>query len=46
MKIKNIQNIVGPMPIVDPFILAAYHYDNYPEGNGKFGPKASLEGKN
>ena len=46
MKVKNIQKVVGPMPIGDPFILGAYHYDKYPEGNGKFGPKTSLAGKN
>lgn len=34
------------MNIGDPFIFGAYHYDLYPEGNGKFGPKASLEGHN
>lgn len=35
------------MPIGDPFILGAYHYDKYPKGNGKFGPDASLlKGRN
>ena len=45
MKIKNISKVVGPMPIGDPFILGAYHFDNYPKGNGKMGPAASLAGK-
>lgn len=47
MNIKNITKVVGPMPIRDPFILGAYHYDEYPNGNGKMGPDPSLlVGKN
>ncbi|MGG5905318.1 pirin family protein, partial [Sphingobacterium daejeonense] len=47
MKIKNITKVVGPMPIRDPYILGAYHYDQYPKGNGKMGPDpALLAGKN
>ena len=47
MKIKNITKVVGPMPIRDPYILGAYHYDEYPKGNGKMGPDpALLAGKN
>ena len=46
MKVKNISKVVGTMPIGDPYILGAYHYDKYPAGNGKMGPKSSLEGKN
>ena len=47
MKVKNISKVVGQMPVRDPFILSAYHYDLYPKGNGKMGPDASLlKGKN
>ena len=47
MKIKNITKVVGPMPIRDPYILGAYHYDQYPKGNGKMGPDPTLlAGKN
>lgn len=44
MKVKNISKVVGPMPITDPYILGVYHLDNYPKGNGKMGPDASLNG--
>lgn len=44
MSVKNIQKVSGRLPIGDPYIMGAYHYDKYPEGNGKFGPKASLDG--
>lgn len=30
----------------DPFLFCAYHLDKYPEGNGNFGPKSSLVGRN
>lgn len=46
MKVKNISKIQGQMPIRDPFIMGAYHYDKYPKGNGKMGPSASLTGRN
>ena len=46
MKVKNISKVDGRMPIGDPYILGVYHYDQYPEGNGKMGPKASLAGRN
>lgn len=29
----------------DPFLFCAHHYDEYPVGNGKYGPAASLEGR-
>ena len=44
MSVKNIQKVSGRLPIGDPYIMGAYHYDKYPEGNGKFVPKASLNG--
>lgn len=36
-----------PWETNDPFLFCAYHKDNYPKGNGKFGPDASeLNGRN
>ena len=47
MKVKNISKVVGPMPVRDPFILSAYHYDLYPKGNGQMGVDPELlKGKN
>ncbi len=46
MKVKNISKVEGRLPLRDPFIMGAYHYELYPEGNGKLGPKASLAGRN
>ncbi|MFZ4261211.1 pirin family protein [Sphingobacterium sp. HJSM2_6] len=46
MKIKNISSVKGTLAIRDPFILAAYHFDQYPEGNGQMGPNASLNDRN
>jgi redox-sensitive bicupin YhaK (pirin superfamily) len=31
---------------LDPFLFCVHHNDQYPEGNGKFGPAASLAGRN
>jgi redox-sensitive bicupin YhaK (pirin superfamily) len=30
----------------DPFLFCVHHADDFPEGNGAFGPAASLEGRN
>lgn len=46
MKIKNINLVKGTIAVQDPFILAAYHYDQYPEGNGNMGPNAPLTNRN
>lgn len=47
MKVKNINKVVGPMPVRDPFILSAYHHDVYPKGNGNMGVDPELlKGKN
>jgi len=47
MKVKNITKVVGSMPVRDPYIIGAYHFDEYPRGNGKMGPDPSLlQGKN
>lgn len=45
MKVKNLSKLAGPMPVRDPFIIGAYHKDNYPKANGNMGPDASLEGR-
>ncbi|WP_062058819.1 pirin family protein [Aquimarina longa] len=34
-----------PWETNDPFLFCAYHEDQYPRGNGKLGPDASLEGR-
>jgi quercetin 2,3-dioxygenase len=33
-------------PTMDPFLFCAHHLDRYPAGNGRFGPQASLQGRN
>jgi len=33
-------------PTADPYLFCVHHLDTYPEGNGRFGPKASLAGRN
>lgn len=35
-----------PWPTPDPFLFCVHHLDRYPAGNGQFGPKASLAGRN
>jgi redox-sensitive bicupin YhaK (pirin superfamily) len=32
-------------PTIDPFLFCVHHDDAYPAGNGRFGPAASLEGR-
>jgi len=34
-----------PWQTVDPFLFCVHHDDKYPAGNGKFGPNASLAGR-
>jgi quercetin 2,3-dioxygenase len=43
--ILQIQPLGFPWATVDPFLFCAYHDDAYPQGNGHFGPKASLAGR-
>jgi quercetin 2,3-dioxygenase len=43
--ILQIQPLGFPWATVDPFLFCAYHDDAYPQGNGAFGPKASLAGR-
>ena len=33
-------------PTADPFLFCVHHLDLYPAGNGRFGPQASLAGRN
>jgi quercetin 2,3-dioxygenase len=44
--ILAIQPLGFPWATVDPFLFCAYHDDAYPQGDGRFGPKASLTGRN
>lgn len=32
-------------PTLDPFLFCAHHHEQYPPGNGRYGPAASLEGR-
>ncbi len=37
---------LGPQwPTVDPFLFVAHHHDDYPEGDGRLGPDAPLDGR-
>jgi quercetin 2,3-dioxygenase len=44
--ILRIQALGFPWATRDPFLFCVYHSDAYPNGNGNFGPNASLEGRN
>ncbi len=44
--IIKIKPLGFPWETSDPFLFCAYHEDQYPKGNGKLGPNASLEGRN
>jgi hypothetical protein len=44
--ILSVQPLGFPWATVDPFLFCAYHDDAYPQGDGRFAPKASLEGRN
>lgn len=44
--IKNIQSLGSPWATLDPFLFCVYHKDDYPHGNEKMGPDASLAGRN
>lgn len=45
MKIKRISKVVGRIDVRDPFILAASHHDQYPEGDGNMAPKSYIKGR-
>ncbi len=44
--IIKIKALGFPWETQDPFLFCAYHEDNYPKGDGKLGPDASLDGRN
>jgi redox-sensitive bicupin YhaK (pirin superfamily) len=44
--ILQIQNLGFPWETADPFLFCVHHDDAYPNGNGRFGPQASLAGRN
>lgn len=44
--IKNIKKLGFQWETQDPFLFCAHHRDQYPSGNERLGPKASLEGRN
>ncbi len=44
--IVKIKPLGFPWETSDPFLFCAYHEDQYPKGNGKLGPDASLAGRN
>ncbi|MCC4213161.1 pirin family protein [Leeuwenhoekiella parthenopeia] len=43
--IQKITRLQMPWDTQDPFLFCAFHNDNYPKGNGKLGPDASLAGR-
>ena len=43
--ISEIKALGFPWETRDPFLFCAYHRDEYPAGNGKFGPANGLEGR-
>ena len=43
--IINIQPLGFPWATRDPFLFCVYHADQYPEGNGEFGPDVPLTGR-
>ena len=46
MKVRNIQQMGFSLTVLDPYILAFHHYDQYPEGGKNQGPKQMPKGKN
>lgn len=43
--ILRISPIGMQWPVENPFLFCAHHHDQYPKGDGKMGPAASLAGK-
>ncbi len=43
--ILQIKPLGFPWETIDPFLFCIYHDDAYPKGNGRFGPDASLAGR-
>jgi len=50
MSIDSAIKRIAPLDFIwqtrDPFLFCAYHYDLFPNGNGRLGPAASLNGRN
>jgi quercetin 2,3-dioxygenase len=43
--ILSVRPLVVPWETEDPFLYCVYHHDAYPAGNGRLGPKATLDGR-
>lgn len=43
--ILSVKKLGFPWETLDPFLFCVHHDDNYPAGNDKLGPRASLEGR-
>ena len=43
--IVRIHKLGFPWETIDPFLFCVYHDDAYPQGNARFGPDASLAGR-
>ncbi|MED5620209.1 pirin family protein [Ideonella sp. BN130291] len=43
--ILNLRPLGFPWETIDPFLFCVHHDDAYPRGNGRFGPDASLTGR-
>jgi redox-sensitive bicupin YhaK (pirin superfamily) len=43
--IVEVRQLGFPWETLDPFLFCVYHDDAYPKGNGRFGPDASLAGR-
>ncbi len=41
----SVQPLGFPWVTMDPFLFCVYHDDAYPKGNGRFGPDATLAGR-
>jgi redox-sensitive bicupin YhaK (pirin superfamily) len=44
--VLNVKSLGFPWETQDPFLFCVYHADAYPKGNERFGPEASLAGRN
>ena len=44
--ILGVSPLEFPWQTKDPFLVCVHHVDNYPQGNDRLGPAASLAGRN